>query len=64
MKTILGVNYYDVHDLSKMLGVSEVWIRVYIKRGDLSATKIGRGYLSTEKDIRDYLESQKVSSLR
>lgn len=61
MKTILGVNYYDVHELSSMLGVSEVWIRVYIKRGTLHATKIGRGYLSTEEDIQDYLERRKVS---
>lgn len=62
MKTIFGVNYYTVKEVSSMLGISEVSLRRFIKKGELGATRIGLPFYSTEEDIQNFLKTHKTGS--
>lgn len=50
-----GLRVYDLNELCELLGVSLQVIRRYIKDGKLTASKIGRKYLITEKSLQDFI---------
>ena len=47
---------YDLKDLSRKLKINVRTLRLYIKRGELKAKKIGRAYYITEVSLNDFLE--------
>jgi len=55
MKSVLGVNLYDVLEVSKMLSVSKTTVHNYVRQGRLDAQKIGGKLFFAEKNIRDFI---------
>lgn len=56
------MNLLTVQDVAETMKVSEKTVRRLIKRGDLSAYKVGeRGQLRIKEcDLEEYLEAQRV----
>lgn len=50
------IKIYNVHDLEKILGVTQRTIYNYIKAGQLKAVKIGGSWRFTEEALADFLE--------
>lgn len=53
-----GVQYYDLAELEKRLGISLWTLRRYIQRGKLRAQKVGRKYFVSSEGLRELLEGQ------
>lgn len=51
--------YYTVSDIVNLTGYGEALIRLKIRNGDLVGEKVGRAYLVTEADLRDFINSDK-----
>ncbi len=52
---------YSVDDLHKMLGVSKMTIRTYLREGKLKGRKLGVKWFITEESLRDYFENPEES---
>jgi len=52
---IEGIKAYSVNELSKMLDVTPLTLRKYIKTGKLRAQKIGRRYMVTVDSLKEFL---------
>jgi len=60
MKTILGVDYYEVKDVVKELVLSRHTIYFYIKIGKMKyKRKHGRSYLFTLENLQDYINGKR-----
>ena len=57
MKT---TTFYNLKDLEKVLGVKVRKIREYIKKRELGASKVGRQYIVTDDDVREFVERRRV----
>ena len=53
MKTELKV--YTVNDVAQSLGMHITTVREYIKRGKLKASKVGRKYIITLNNYKDFI---------
>ena len=53
MKTELKV--YTVNDVAQSLGLHITTVREYIKRGELKASKVGRKYIITLDNYKDFI---------
>ena len=51
-----GVQYYDLAELEKRLGISLWTLRRYIQRGELRAQKVGRKYFVNSGELQRLLE--------
>jgi excisionase family DNA binding protein len=49
--------YYTVKDAAETLQMSVRQVREYIKQGRLEASKVGRAYLISEENLRQFVES-------
>jgi len=61
-KILLKTNkpeYYSVQEVSKLLGLSDLTIYNYIKRGTLPAIKIGRKFQIKTSDLENALKEVK-----
>lgn len=54
---------YDLNEVCELLKMNIQTIRIYIKEGKLKASKIGRKYIITEDDLKEFIESQRVTSI-
>lgn len=54
---------YDLNEVCELLKMNIQTIRIYIKEGKLKASKIGRKYIITEDDLKELIESQRVTSI-
>ena len=57
MKT---TTFYNLKDLEKVLGVKVRKIREYIKKRELGASKVGRQYIVTDDDVREFVERRRL----
>jgi excisionase family DNA binding protein len=57
MVKIEGITFYTIEQTAKLLGVSSLTVRNYIKRGRLKGTRVGRPILITERDIKLFLKT-------
>jgi excisionase family DNA binding protein len=57
-KTIGNINLYSILELSKLLKVTDVTLRKYIKNGKLKAQKIGGAYYITEDNLKLFLNGK------
>lgn len=55
-KQVGDITLYTVLELSKLLDVTEVTLRRYIKDGKLHAKKIGGAYHISEDALKDFIE--------
>lgn len=56
-KQIGDMTLYTVLELSKLLDVTEVTLRRYIKDGKLKATLMGGKYLISEETLRELMQN-------
>ena len=56
--TVGGVTVYDIPELSKMLNVTPLTLANYIRKRKLKAQKVGRRWLITEENLRDFLNAK------
>lgn len=49
---------YNVQEAAKLLNVSAVTIRTYIKQGKLKAQKAGRAFYITESTLEAYIKGE------
>ena len=54
---------YDLNEVWELLKMNIQTIRIYIKEGKLKASKIGRKYIITEDDLKEFIESQRVTNI-
>jgi len=57
IKIMAGVEMYDSVELSKLLGISIVTVRIYMKEGRIPARKIGTKWFVSEKNLQEFLNS-------
>jgi excisionase family DNA binding protein len=55
MKTIFGVNFYTIKEISRILNKSESTIRNWIYERKLGAVQVGREYLIPQQEIFEFL---------
>ena len=59
-KEILGIKTYTDKEAAAILGVTPRTLLTYITTGKLAASKIGRSWAITEKQIQDYVNRGSV----
>lgn len=50
--------FYLVEDLAKLLFLTPVTVRVYIKQNKIKGKKTGRRWIVSETDLLNYLEGE------
>lgn len=55
-KIIENIKFYTIPEAAESLQVSTNTIRNWIKEGKLRSQRIGRPYLITEKNLREFLK--------
>jgi len=61
-KVIGDITLYTLMELAKMLDVTDVTLRRYIRDGKLHATKIGGSYHISEQALKEFLEQDQPSN--
>lgn len=56
--------HYTLKEISEKIKTPVAYLRKMIKEEKLEASKMGRDYKCTEKDIQKYIESCKVKNVR
>ena len=56
------VKYYSVTEVAERLQVHWQSILTYIKKGELEAVKLGRGYRISDEAIQEFLEKRSTRS--
>ena len=51
------IRVYTLPEIEEQTGISVLNLREFIKKGDLTASKIGRQYLITEENFIKFVES-------
>ena len=59
MVRILRNEFYTVKDLIKILPLTEVSIRAYLKTGRIKGVKIGNKYYIPKENIKKFLNGEK-----
>ena len=54
-KTIRGIKFYSVEDLSGILGITQYAIRTSLKKGKIKAIKVARRWWVSEKSLTAFL---------
>ncbi|OGF97673.1 MAG: hypothetical protein A2Z06_01310 [Candidatus Glassbacteria bacterium RBG_16_58_8] len=60
MKVIKGIKVYEVEDLSKILGLTEVAIRRYIRAGRIPGQKIGKRWYVSDENLKAFINPKPV----
>ena len=55
----LASNFISVTEASKISGLSPAWVRRLLQTGTIEGVKVGRNWVTTEKAVRDYLETDR-----
>ncbi len=55
-KTIEGIKFYTVPEAAKILGITPITLRKYIKQGKIKGKKLSNYYLITEKALLEFLK--------
>lgn len=63
-KVIGDMTLYTVLELSKLLDVTEVTLRRYIKDGKLHARIIGGAYHISEDSLREFIDKREPSNAK
>ena len=55
MKTVLGVNLYDIKEVAEMLSVTTTSVHNYIRKGLLVAQKIGGRWFVSDENVKTFV---------
>jgi excisionase family DNA binding protein len=59
-REIMGRKFYQVEEVAEIMGLLPRTIRIYINRGKISATKIGKRWQMTEEQLNNFLNGETV----
>ena len=59
MKVIAGIKMYTASEVGEQIGVSLSNVYRQIKSGKMRATKIGRSYMISEENFKNFLNGKK-----
>lgn len=51
---------YDLDELCEVLKLNKQTLRIYIREGKLKASKVGRKYIITEENLKEFLEATQI----
>lgn len=54
-RILAGYRMYNVEELARLLQITTVSVRAYIRTGKLKGQRIGRGYYVSEEALKDFL---------
>lgn len=55
-KEIFGRTYYNMKEVADILGISHRTVGKYRERGNLQGVRVGKEYLFTDEQIKDFLQ--------
>jgi len=54
---------YDIKELSEMLKMNIRTLQRYVREGKLKVSKVGRKYIITEENLKEFLEATEVKDI-
>ena len=57
MKEIENMKLYTLQEIAELLGIHYQTVRKLIQNGELKAKKIGKGYIVTSENLKQYINS-------
>lgn len=57
MKEIENLKLYNLQEVAKLLGIHYQTVRKLIQNGELKAKKIGKGYIVTSENLKQYVSN-------
>lgn len=57
MKEIENMKLYTLQEVAELLGIHYQTVRKLIQNGKLKAKKIGKGYIVTSENLKQYINS-------
>lgn len=54
---------YDIEELSQMLKMNKRTLQRYVREGKLKVSKVGRKYIITEENLKEFLEANEVKEI-
>jgi excisionase family DNA binding protein len=58
-KTVGGLTLFDIKELSQEIGITEVTLRKYLRKGKIRGKKIGTKWFVTEEALKEFFEEDK-----
>ena len=55
MKEIENLKLYNLQEVAEILGIHYQTVRKLIQNGELKAKKIGKGYIVTSENLKQYV---------
>lgn len=57
MKEIENLKLYNLQEVAEILGIHYQTVRKLIQKGELKAKKIGKGYIVTSENLKQYVSN-------
>ena len=57
MKEIENMKLYTLQEVAELLGIHYQTVRKLIQNGELKAKKIGKGYIVTSENLKQYVSN-------
>ena len=57
MKEIENLKLYNLQEVAEILGIYYQTVRKLIQNGELKAKKIGKGYIVTSENLKQYVSN-------
>lgn len=57
MKEIENLKLYNLQEVAEILGIHYQTVRKLIQNGELKAKKIGKGYIVTSENLKQYVSN-------
>lgn len=57
MKEIENLKLYNLQEVAEILGIHYQTVRKLIQNGELKAKKIGKGYIVTSENLKQYINN-------
>lgn len=54
-------DYYTLKQIAEMWGMNLQTIRIYVKNGELKASKVGKQYIVSKEHLKEFVESKKAN---
>ncbi len=62
-KVMKGIRFYTVTDLAKILNITELSARVYLRQNRIRGVKVGRRWYIREKSLNDFLTCKNIREM-
>ena len=59
-KVMRGIKFYSVEDLSEILGISGYAVRDYLRKGKITAVKVGARWWISQKNLDNFFNAGSI----